>query len=137
MHTTNNPGAVAHPTFIKPLQGRQSPRNQYTCWQACLVLPNRGFQQETCNKAIVLSCAHSWWSRQSQYCPVTHSVMQVCHYLIVVLISTFPFGWLLGGITKWTVGYVERRGENPRMPAGPRETERALQFRLRMVACDQ
>jgi hypothetical protein len=57
--------------LIQPLQGRQSPRNQYACWQACLI-PNRDFQQETCNTAaIMLSCAHSWWSRQSQYCPVT------------------------------------------------------------------
>jgi hypothetical protein len=137
VHTTNNPGAVAHPTFIKPLQGRRSPRNQYACWQACLVLPNRDFQQETCNTAIVLklSCAHSWWSRQSQYCPVTRfrdagmpSFDRCTHFHIPIWLAFRGYNRTICEIGRsgmWGGG-----GETPRLPAGPHETERALQSRL-------
>lgn len=43
--------------------------------------------------------------------------MQVCHYSITILISTFPFGWLLGGM----ITPVCRRGIP--MGPGPLETD--------------
>jgi hypothetical protein len=91
------------------------------------------FQQETCNTAIMfksrLSCAHSWWSRQSQYCPVTRfrdagmPLFDRCtHFHIPIWLAFRGYNRTIceiGLSSMWG-------GETPPLPAGPHEIERAL-----------
>lgn len=55
----------------------QTPTRQAVASDPIRMLAKRALSQtatsnrKPATRAIKLSCAHSWWSRQSQYCPVT------------------------------------------------------------------
>jgi len=104
----------AHPTFR-----RQAVFSEPICMLASVpCFRDCGFQQETCNSSIRLSCAHSRWSRQSQCCPVTRCT----HFHISI--------WLTFRGHNRTIREnmtLECVGKFRPLPAGPHETERVLQ----------